>query len=280
MKAKMKKGKKAWEGVFEIPIQERFSKPRTIGWTMVIDKGLGIGQVTDLIATASPYIDVIKLTFGTSAFFDYSLLKEKVRLITRAGVYCMPGGTFQEVAVWQGTFDKYLDRARELGFNVIEISDGTIEMDSGTRREVITKAVKAGFKVITEVGKKDPREALSMRTMAEEVEADLSLGAFMVIVEAREAGKGVGIYDTAGVPKDEAIEEILQGVKDPTRLMWEAPLPSQQRFLILKFGTNVNLGNVAPEDILALEALRCGLRGDTLKKAWMADKEFKARKGG
>lgn len=90
----------------------------------------------------------------------------------------------------------------------------------------------------------------------------------MVLVEAREAGKGVGIFDASGAPKEEEVEAIVRGVKDPARLIWEAPLTAQQRYLILKFGPNVSLGNVAPEDILALEALRCGLRGDTLKRAW------------
>jgi len=271
--------KKAWAGVFDIPVPDRIPRPRTMGWTMVIDKGLGLGQTRDLMATAADYIDIVKLTFGTSAFFDYNLLKEKLKIITQAGVYCMPGGTFQEVCVWQRTYDRYLERAQELGFNALEISDGTIEMDERTREGAITKAVKAGFLVITEVGKKDPKEALTMKTMAEEADSDLSLGAFMVLVEAREAGKGVGIYDVAGVPREEDIEELLRGVKDPTRLMWEAPLTSQQKYLILKFGTNVNLGNVAPEDILALEALRCGLRGDTLKNAWKANRDYKRPEG-
>lgn len=262
--------KKAWDGVFEIPLKGREKKPRKNGWTMIIDKGLGISQTSDLMFTAADYIDVIKLTFGTSAFFDYSLLKRKIKIITGAGVYCMPGGTFQEVCVWQGTFDKYLDRAKELGFNALEISDGTIEMDDKTREEVIKKAAGADFLVISEVGKKDPKEALTMKTMGEQVLSDISLGAFKVLVEAREAGKGVGIFDESGAPKDDDVNEIVTEVKEQSLLIWEAPITSQQKYLILKFGTNVNLGNVAPEDILALEALRCGLRGDTLKKAWLA----------
>ena len=271
----MAQSKKAWDGVFTIPVPERARKPRTVGWTMVIDKVLGLGQTTDLMSAAKDYIDVVKLTFGTSAFFDYELLKKKVQIITDAGVYCMPGGTFQEIAVWQGTLDRYLDRARELGFNAIEISDGTIEMDRPTRTRVITQAVKAGFRVISEVGKKDPKDALKMGTMAEEAMHDLSLGAFKVLVEAREAGKGVGIYDADGKPKEDDVEELLRGVKNPDDLIWEAPITAQQRYLVLRFGPNVSLGNVAPEDILALEALRCGMRGDTLKKAWMARREWK-----
>lgn len=260
--------RKAWEGVFDIPVAERARKPRQVGWTMVIDKGLGLHQTSDLLSTAAEVIDVIKLTFGTSAFFDEELLREKLQQIKEAGVTCMPGGTFQEVCLWQGTYERYLERAKALGFTAIEISDGTIPMDRKTREQVVKAAVEAGFLTITEVGKKEPKEALGTEQMTEQVEIDLALGASMVLVEAREAGKGVGVFDASGAPIEEEVEAIVGGVKDPTRLIWEAPLTAQQRYLILKFGPNVSLGNVAPEDILALEALRCGLRGDTLKRAW------------
>ncbi len=268
----------AWDGVIEVPVPERLRKPRDGGWTMVIDKGLGLNAIDDLMQVAAPVIDVLKLTFGTSAFFARDVLKEKVRTVTAHGLYCMPGGTFQEVAVWQGALDRYLDRARELGFNAIEVSDGTIEMDRRTRADAIQKAVKAGFRVLSEVGKKDPADAQPMAALAEVVNADLEGGAFMVIMEAREAGKGVGIYDASGLPKEAEIEAFLKGVRDPGRILWEAPLGPQQRYLVLRFGPNVSLGNVAPEDILALEALRCGLRGDTLKRAWLADPGFSARR--
>lgn len=269
--------RKAWDGVFTFPVKERVAKPRAIGWTMVIDKGLGVYQAGDLMAVAADAIDVVKLTFGTSAFFDAPLLKRKVRLITGAGCSCMPGGTFLEVSVWQGTFDRYLVRAEALGFDAVEISDGTIAMDRRTRERVIRQAVRAGFRVITEVGKKDPGEALPAARLAEEAEHDLALGAFMVLVEAREAGRGVGVMDAQGVPVDAEIDALVAGVEDPARLIWEAPLPAQQRHFVLRFGPNVSLGNVAPEDILALEALRCGLRGDTLKRAWRAHPDFRRR---
>lgn len=265
----------AWEGVIELPVPERLRKPRETGWTMVIDKGLGLHAIDDLMQAAAASIDVVKLTFGTSAFFEFDVLKEKVRTITAHGVYCMPGGTFQEVAVWQGALDRYLERARELGFNAIEVSDGTIEMDARTRADAIGKAVKAGFRVLSEVGKKDPSDAQPMAVLANVVHADLDCGAFMVIMEAREAGKGVGIYDASGLPKEAEIDGFLKGVRDPSRILWEAPLGPQQRYLVLRFGPNVNLGNIPPEDILALEALRSGLRGDTLKRAWLKDRESK-----
>ncbi len=264
----------AWDGVIELPVPERLRKPRERGLTMVIDKGLGLNAIDDLMQTAAPVIDVLKLTFGTSAFFNHDVLKEKVRTVTAHGVHCMPGGTFQEVAVWQGTLDRYLDRARELGFDAIEVSDGTIELDTRTRADAIAKAVKAGFRVLSEVGKKDPADARPMAALAETVNADLESGASIVIMEAREAGKGVGIYDASGLPREAEIEAFLAGVRDPDRILWEAPLGPQQRYLVLRFGPNVNLGNVAPEDVLALEALRCGLRGDTFKRAWLARREW------
>ncbi len=269
----------AWEGVIQLPVRDRLSKPRETGWTMVIDKGLGLHVIDDLMQVASPVIDVVKLTFGTSAFFTYDVLKEKVRTITAHGVYCMPGGTLQEVAVWQRTLDRYLERAHELGFNAIEVSDGTIELDARTRAEAIQKAVKAGFRVLSEVGKKDPEDAQPMAFLADEVNADLDHGAFMVIMEAREAGRGVGIYDASGLPKEAEIDAFLRGVRDSSRVLWEAPLGPQQRYLVIRFGANVSLGNVAPEDILALEALRCGLRGDTLRRAWQADRDFGGPRG-
>jgi len=262
----------AWEGVVASPVRERSRKPRERGWTMVIDKGLGLHATDDLMQTAAPAIDVVKLAFGTSALLDYDLLKEKVRTITAHGVACMPGGTLQEIAVWQGALDRYLERARGLGFDTIEVSDGTITMDPRTREDTIAKAVKGGFRVFSEVGKKEPGEAQPMAVLADLANADLEHGAFMVIMEAREAGKGVGIYDASGLPREAEIDAFLRSVRDPARILWEAPLRLQQRYLVLRFGPDVSLGNIAPDDALALEALRRGLCSDTLHGAWLADR--------
>lgn len=264
---------KAWENVIEIPIKDRTKKPRKTGFTMVIDKGLGIRQTQDLMEIAKDYIDDIKLTFGTSAFYDEEVLKEKNKIITKAGVDVMPGGTFLEVAIWKGTVDKYLKRAKELGFTMIEVSDGTIEVDEKTRENVIKKSADLGFKVISEIGKKDANEKVAAVVMHNQIKNDLKNGAFKVIVEAREAGKGVGIYDKDGKVKTDEIDAIISGVDNLDYLVWEAPIKNQQQELIMRFGTNVNLGNIPPEDVLALEALRVGLRGDTLKKAYISSKK-------
>jgi phosphosulfolactate synthase len=265
---------KAFDGVFEMPVPGRAVKPRKEGLTMILDKGLGLSATQDLLDSSADVIDFIKLTFGTGAFLDLDYLCEKIEMVKDAGVMIYPGGTFLEVSVWQGTYAKYLKRCKELGFDAIEVSDGTIEIDMKTRGDCIKRAVDMGFVVVSEVGKKDPNEAVATAKLHEEIAADLKNGSFKVIVEAREAGKGVGIYDKDGKPKDTEVEAIIKGVNDVTKLEWEAPIKNQQQFLILRFGVNVSLGNIPPEDILALEALRQGLRGDTLKKAWEANPKY------
>jgi len=270
-------GVKAFDGVFEMPLPGRSVKPRNEGITMIIDKGLGLKAIQDVVDSAGDAIDFIKLTFGTSAFMSFDYLAQKVKIVKDANIYICPGGTFLEVSVWQGTYPKYLKRCKEIGFNAIEFSDGTIDIDMKTRVDCIKRAVDMGFKVVSEVGKKDPSEAIAIPKMHEEIAADLANGSFKVIVEAREAGKGVGIYDKDGKPKIDEVEAITKGVDDITKLEWEAPIKDQQQFLILRFGPNVNLGNVPPEDILALEALRNGLRGDTLKRAFLANPTYRAK---
>lgn len=258
----------AWEGIVDPPVQTRVTeKPRATGYTMVLDKGLGLHATADLMQMAAHVIDSLKLTFGTSAFYEESTLREKIALVQDAGVDIYPGGTFLEAAVAQGKVADYVKRARELGFNTLEVSDGTIEMDAATRNDIVKRAKDAGFKVLTEVGKKDPKDAIATTTMHEQIAADLAQGAYKVIVEARESGHGVGIFDSSGDVQTEMVEEILGGINNVEDLIWEAPIKSQQQWLILEFGPNVNLGNIPPDDILALEALRCGMRGDTLKQA-------------
>lgn len=262
---------KAWEGAFEKPLQGRSSKPRDAGYTMVIDKGIGLRRTKDLVEMAADYVDNVKFTFGTSAFYDKEVTKEKISIFKDYDIEVMPGGTFLEVAVWQGTYEEYLAQAKELGLTTIEVSDGTIEMDLETRKETVKKAKDAGFNVITEIGKKKPEEKPPVSLMQEEIEQDLENGAFKVIVESRSAGKGVGIYDESGEVKESEIDQILEAEEanfGQDDLLWEAPLKAQQQYLILRFGLNVSLGNVPPSDILALEALRNGLRGDTLKGAY------------
>jgi phosphosulfolactate synthase len=262
---------KAWAGILDFPHADRTEPPRTRGLTMVIDKGSGLTETRELLELAGDYVDQIKLTFGTSAFYRTGLLRQKIELVKAYGVHIFPGGTFLELAVLQGKLEAYLDRALELGFTGIEVSDGTITMDPATRAAAIRRARQAGFAlVVSEVGKKDPRDRVPDLHLWQQVDEDLATGSDIVIVEGRESGKGVVIYDEQGRILEDELEEMVRHVQDPSRLMWEAPLKSQQQQLVLRFGPNVNLGNIAPNEVLALEALRVGLRGDTLRHYFLA----------
>lgn len=262
--------RKAWLDILDFPHKDRVDKPRAHGLTMVIDKGLGLTDTRDLMELASDYVDHLKLTFGTSAFYNTRLLRQKIELVKSYGVHIFPGGTFLELALLQGRIIQYLDRARDLGFTGIEVSDGTINIDEETRYNTIKLARAYGFElVLSEVGKKDPRDQVDDMPLYEQVNRDLERGSDMVIVEGRESGEGVVIYDENGNILGDEVDAMVQHVADRERLLWEAPQKKQQQELIMRFGPNVNLGNVQPQDVLALEALRVGLRGDTLRHYYL-----------
>jgi phosphosulfolactate synthase len=234
---------------------------------MVLDKGLGCRATEDLMATAGDYIDFLKFSFGTSALYDEAVLRAKLDIVRNAGVDVYPGGTLLEVVVCQNCYGEFLRRAKALGFTAVEVSDGTMHMVDEERSDCIKRALDAGFQVLTEVGKKSPEEKLIVPEMHRQIARDLELGAMLAIIEAREGGKGIGIYDKTGAVDKGELDALVSGIKDVDRVMWEAPLKSQQEYLILRFGNNVNLGNIPTGDVLALETLRQGLRGDTLKWA-------------
>ena len=254
-----------WEGVFTTPIPSRLNKSRTYGLTMVMDKGLGLNETSELISVAGSYFDYLKLAFGTPALYNPELLRKKIALIRSSDVHVYPGGTFFEIAIMQNNMEAFLDKAWDLGFSAIEVSDGTVPMPPATRRKAIQRAAVKGFQVLSEVGKKDPRQNLSVETTAQQVNDDLETGAFKVILEARESGKGIGIFNSHGEIKKEDFNELVSRIPSQESIIWEAPLKAQQQELILAFGPNVNLGNIPPGETLALESLRVGLRGDTLK---------------
>jgi phosphosulfolactate synthase len=261
----------AWGVDIDFPLQGRKSKPRDIGLTMMLDKGLGLNQTEDLLDMAADYIDFHKLSFGTSALYSPKNLHQKIELVTSYGVDIYPGGTYLEIAVTQGKLDLYLDRAKELGFTAIEVSDGTIELTSGQRSAIIKKAVKRDFKVLSEIGKKDPNKKFKLSKMINQLKRDIDDGAYKVIVEARESGKGISIYDSEGEIEEFKMEQLLLGAYDKNDIIWETPLKKQQVEFINTLGSNVNLGNIAPDEILALESLRVGVRGDTFKTALLQD---------
>lgn len=206
---------------------------------------------------------MLKLGFGTSALYAPGILPRKVDLAADHGVCVYPGGTFLEVAVLQGRIPQFLGRARTLGFGAIEVSNGVVPVAGRVRRDVIQKARGMGFRVLAEVGSKDAGRQPPAAELAAQAQADLEAGADYIICEARENGRGIGIYDGGGSIK-EADVAVLAAAIPPERMVWEAPDKGQQQALMAWFGVNVNLGNVAPGDVLALEAMRTGLRADTM----------------
>lgn len=239
-------------------LPERTSKPRHSGLTMVMDKGLSVREAEDMMSVGSEYIDYVKLGFGTSLFSKG--VKEKVKIFKEANVRTYLGGTLFEAYIVRGLFDEYQKLLDEFNIDMVEVSDGSYEMESELKLECIRQLSK-NFYVVSEVGskKKDviykPEEWVNM--MVSELEA----GSVKVIAEARESGT-TGIYNDDGSENIELINKMSEDVGFD-EIIWEAPIKSQQVWFIKQFGANVNLGNIAPNEIIALETLRNGLRGDT-----------------
>ncbi|MGI9328001.1 MAG: phosphosulfolactate synthase [Pseudomonadales bacterium] len=258
-------GKLAWEPVVTGLLNSRTNKARKTGLTMVIDNGLGLAATADVLAMSGHLIDLWKFGVGTSAFVQRETLEKKIALLKQHDVTAFPGGTLLEVALLEHHSRVYLRHAKELGFSAVEISDGTIPVPRFRRKRIIKGALDAGLIAITEVGKKDPKHQPTLDCIAEEALADLEWGATWVIIEGRESGKGVGVYDENGKVEEAAVARLteLMGPR-VVDLIWEAPLKLQQTFLIERFGPNVSLGNIHADQVLALEALRSGLRFETL----------------
>lgn len=255
-----------WELDIYFPLPERIrEKPRRNGITMVIDKGTGLRETFDILEMCAEYIDFWKLSFGSSALYHPAILRKKIELLHSFNIIVFPGGTFLEIALIQGKGNDYLHRARELGFSAVEISDGTIELPPRKRSRLIEAARENNLLVLTEIGKKEADEAFYPELMGEQVKRDLDDGAFKVILEARESGKDVTIFNHQGNIEMGKMNKLLLSIPEQEQIIWEAPLKKQQVDFITMFGPNVNLGNIPPEEILALEALRSGLRADTFK---------------
>jgi phosphosulfolactate synthase len=225
----------------------------------VLDKGLGLRQIEDLLETCSGLIDIVKFGWGTG--YVSQNLDAKIAAYREAGVPTCFGGTLLELAILQGKFDEFRRELRRLGMTHAELSTGVIELTPEERFDYI-RALSRDFVVLSEVGSKDAQRIIPPYLWVEQTEADLSAGSWRVICEARESGT-VGIYHTSGEVKAGLIEEIVHRV-DPGRLVFEAPLKAQQAWLVQKFGSNVNLGNIPTTDVIALETIRHGLRADTM----------------
>jgi len=257
--------KNAWMEILRFPLDGRSKKPRHKGLTMLLDKGMGLEETRDLFHAVGDYIDFLKLGFGTSALYPQKTLEEKIDLAKKYNVNIYPGGTFLEIAVMQDKLKEFLMMAKALGYTAIEVSDGTVNISPEVRARTISMAVERGFKVLTEIGKKNPLDRGPFEESVEQIHLDLKNGAYKVIVEGRESGKDTGFYDREGHFTEDHLDLILSAVDSPDLLIWEAPLKEQQQELILRFGPDVNLGNIPPREVMALEALRVGLRGDTLR---------------
>lgn len=255
----------AWHEVLNLPETRRLAKPRQSGITMVIDKGLGLRETQDLLEMAALHIDFLKIAFGSSALYSSELMKKKIALIKEYNVEVYPGGTLFEIAVMQNCIKNFLKRAQELGFTYVEVSEGTIDLSPKEREKYIKMAQAAGFGVLSEIGKKDPTIKIDPKNAVKQIFADLKHGSEKVIIEGRDSGQGVGIYNEQGQVNANLLHQLVDGVGDESKLIIEAPQTSQHNYLLKNLGPNVNLGNVQPHDVLTLESTRVGLRGDTLK---------------
>jgi phosphosulfolactate synthase len=227
----------------------------------VIDRGLSIAEVDGLLEVAGASVDIVKLGWGTAVVTGN--LRPKLARYAERGIPVVLGGTLTEVAIRQGRVDGLVAWLRELGLRHVEISDGTIDIEATVKRELIERLSKE-FTVMAEVGSKDVDFIMPPYIWVEQIERDLDAGAWKVIAEARESGTA-GIYRADGEPRTGLIEEIAHSV-DPAHIIFDAPQQRQQVWLLKHFGTECNLGNIAPADVLSLETLRLGLRSDTVER--------------
>jgi len=225
---------------------------------MVMDKGLSIREAEDFISVSADLTDFVKLGFGTSVVTPN--VKEKVKLYQKANIKVYLGGTLFEAFLIRNMEDEYRRFIDGLGIDTIEISDGSMRIDHAKKCEFVRNYSK-NYTVLSEVGAKEAGILIAPARWIEMMETELSAGSFKVIAEARESGT-VGIYRPSGKAHTVLINMILSKIAID-QILWEAPLKSQQAWFINHFGSNVNLGNISPNDIIPMETLRLGLRGDT-----------------
>lgn len=239
-------------------IPERTVKPRESGLAMIMDKGLSIREAEDLISASGEYIDIIKLGFGTS--YVTPRLEEKIKLYRDNGIIVYFGGTLFEAYIVRNQFEDYLKVLDKYGMRHAEVSDGSIELPHEIKLDYIHKLSKH-VTVLSEVGSKDVEKIIPPYQWIELMQTELDAGAWKVIAEAREAGN-VGVYRSSGEVREGLVQEILTKIPEE-RIIWEAPQKAQQTYFIKLVGANVNMGNIAPNDVIPLETLRLGLRSDT-----------------
>lgn len=239
-------------------IPERISKPRDRGITMVMDKGLSMTEAENLISVGGPHIDIVKLGFGTA--FVTPNLREKIEIYQAANIPVYFGGTLFEAFLVRNQFDDYVKMMRDYNVQFVEVSDGSIDIPHAEKCGYIEKLTKFGT-VLSEVGSKDATHIIPPYKWIELMRAELEAGSSYVIAEAREAGN-VGIYRGSGEVREGLVQEILTQIPEE-KIIWEAPQKAQQLYFLELVGCNANLGNIAPAEVIPLEAMRIGLRGDT-----------------
>lgn len=239
-------------------IPERHQKPRKSGITMVMDKGLSITEVHNFLSISGPHVDIVKLGFGTS--FVTPNLKEKLEVYASYNIPIYFGGTLFEAFLVRNQFQDYIEVCKEFGVGFMEVSDGSITIPHAEKCGYIEKLTKHGT-VLSEVGSKDAAHIIPPYKWIELMQAELNAGSSYVIAEAREAGN-VGIYRGSGEVREGLVQEILTQIPGD-KIIWEAPQKAQQLYFIELLGCNVNLGNISPNEVIALETMRIGLRGDT-----------------
>jgi phosphosulfolactate synthase len=253
-------------GFLELP--PRTSKPRAVGLTHVLDTGASIQEVRSIATRAGDGIDLWKLGWGT-AYLEPDA-REKVEVLDRHAIRACVGGTLLEIAWGQGRADACLVWAADVGFPCIEVSNGAAEMPLHDKRRLIAAAAER-FVVLSEVGSKDPSVTVSAEAWADELAGDLEAGATWVLTEGRESGT-VGLFEPDGSVRVEVVEAVVERV-GLSRVIFEAPRKDQQAWFINRYGPEVSLGNVALGDAIGLEALRLGLRADTIALSVRTDAE-------
>ena len=252
-------------------VPDRTSGDRSYGLTMMMDKGLSLRESENFIESSAPYTDLVKFGFGTALITRD--LKEKVRLYKSAGLKPYFGGTLFEMFFVRGQFDEYRRFIGESGLDTVEVSDGTIKMEHDEKLECIELLARE-YRVLSEIGTKVMGVELSNEVWVSHMKSELESGSWKVIGEARESGT-IGLYQADGSANRELIDAIMNEISVDD-VLWEAPNKAQQTMFIKLLGANVNLGNIAPNEVVSLEALRCGMRGDTFFD--VLPEEFHSRK--
>jgi phosphosulfolactate synthase len=245
---------------FDLPhMPDRPGKPRNYGLTMVIDKGLSVRQAEDFVKSSGDFTDFVKLGFGTALITKD--LDAKLEVYRSDNIRPYFGGTLFEIFYVRNMFDRYRELIGKYGLDLVEISDGTVTIEHDDKLRCI-EVLSADVQVLSEVGSKLSGVEIPVQKWVYMMQAELKAGAWKVIAEARESGT-IGIYNPDGSANMELISDITDNIENKN-VIWEAPLKSQQVYFIRMLGANVNLGNIAPDEVVAMEALRTGLRGDTM----------------